>query len=837
MPFYGKHATWGVERGEREHRAVGPGAAGGLRLCSGEPLPQAEGGERGGEGAAPAVTRQGLAPLLLPAGAGLRLQPAALDGLLSRAPREGARRLAKADAEQWGLEAARPVLASAAPCLQPRPTKDAELVWDSDPGPPFPRAGVRPGGRGNVVAAFSDGTRPGALGILSPTPGEDASLALQVATVRDSGVGRGGAAPASVGKGPALAGLGCSGPVLQVAAAPSWGHGPQWFAVRSAGTVDVGCIDCVRAFTSGGDKADVDICESVKMVGSMPLKPPPHVATHTRHVSWNPLWAQLAVLTAGGSADGEDTAVRAVHVGSARWKGGDLVRVPGSEVVEFTGHPFVLLSAGGRVGVTTVDMRASTTAPRAPALSQSSPFAGPVTAAAMGRGGGRELLAAASGAQVLLFDPRQLAAPLLVWHSLFLGPCTALTMHCAAGWQPATAHSGGEVMSGGAVLLGSSRTSAAVHAYPFEAMMAPPPGTGGPAALMWDSGARALGLPHRVPSAECRMSRPWYPDRLSAQGLLRGDEDGERGLDGHAMVALRAIGGPAAGGLVLCSQDRRGSVLVEEYCGVLEELDSAAVPGSVLPEKTFGSLPSQAHPAWAPNPEHVRALPLALHSAALSQSRPSWLAAPRRSTSAPLGNKPARSAVTLAFEQGLEGGALTTSGSADQRMMETTTARLTASGVAPLGGLEGDVLDAACSLAVAPAALRQADSPGPEGGGAGRLIETLKVAWRGGGPPPGSPGPLHQSQPAPLGRTAAFGARPASQPSPVGPASQPSPGPVAATQPAPGGAPRGAQKVCLTCRRRLPAGSFVYRGKRRKACLECILLKTRSSQGPAPDGF
>ena len=145
-----------------------------------------------------------------------------------------------------------------------------------------------------------------------------------------------------------LAGLGCSGSVLQVAAAPSWGHGPQWFAVRSTGAVDVGCVDCERAFASGDDGAETDICESVAMVGSMPLKPLPHVATHTRHVAWSPLWAQLAVLTAGGSAGGEDAAVRAVHVGSARWKGGDAVRVPGSEVVEFTGHPFVLLSAGSR---------------------------------------------------------------------------------------------------------------------------------------------------------------------------------------------------------------------------------------------------------------------------------------------------------------------------------------------------------------------------------------------------------------------------------------------------------------------------------------------------------
>ena len=406
------------------------------------------------------------------------------------------------------------------------------------------------------------------------------------------------------------------------------------------------------------------------------------------------------------------------------------MRVPGSEVVEFTGHPFVLLSAGGRVGVTAVDMRASTTAPGAPTLSQPSPFAGPVTAAATGRGGGGELLAVASGAQVLLFDPRQLAAPLLAWHSLFLGPCTALTMHCAAGWQPAPAHSGGEVMHGGAVLLGSSRTSAAVHAYPFEAMMAPPPGTGGPAALMWDPGARALGLPHRVPSAECRVGRPWYHDRLSAHGLLRGNEDGERGLDGHAMVALGGVGGPAAGGLVLCSQDRRGSVLVEEYCGVLEELDSAAGPGVVPPEKTFGTLPSQAHPAWAPNPEHVRALPFTLHSAALSQSRPSWLAVPMRPTSAPLGDRPARSAVTLAFEGGLEGRALTTSGPADQRTMGTATARLPASGVAPLGGLEGDILDAARSLVVAPAALRQVPPPGP---GGGRRGASLRLSRRRGG--------------------------------------------------------------------------------------------------------
>ena len=285
-------------------------------------------------------------------------------------------------------------------------------------------------------------------------------------------------------------------------------------------------------------------------------------------------------------------------------------------------------------------------------------------------------------------------------------------------------------MHGGAVLLGSSRTSAAVHAYPFEAMMAPPPGTGGPAALMWDPGARALGLPHRVPSAECRVGRPWYHDRLSAHGLLRGNEDGERGLDGHAMVALGGVGGPAAGGLVLCSQDRRGSVLVEEYCGVLEELDSAAGPGVVPPEKTFGTLPSQAHPAWAPNPEHVRALPFTLHSAALSQSRPSWLAVPMRPTSAPLGDRPARSAVTLAFEGGLEGRALTTSGPADQRTMGTATARLPASGVAPLGGLEGDILDAARSLVVAPAALRQVPPPGP---GGGRRGASLRLSRRRGG--------------------------------------------------------------------------------------------------------
>ena len=852
MPFYGRSKTWGVERGEREHRAVGPGASGGLRLCSGEPLPRAGPGGRGEEGAEPAVTRRGLAPLLRPAGAGLRLHPAALDGLLARAPQnsvpeEGAQRAAEAGAEQAPPEAARAVLASAAPCLQPRPTKDPSHVWDRDPGPAFPRAGVRPGGRGNVVAAFADGAAgPGALGILSPVPREDASLAFKVATVRGDGLPLPGRPGLRVGKGPSLAGLGCSGSVLQVAVAPSWGHGPQWFAVRSTGAVDVGCVDCERAFASGGDGAGTDICESVAMVGSMPLKPPPHVATHTRHVAWNPLWAQLAVLTAGGSANGEDAAVRAVHVGSARWKGGDAVRVPGSEVVEFTGHPFVLLSAGRRVGVTAVDMRTSAAASSASTLGHESPFADCVTSAAVGRAGGGELLAAASGAQILLFDPRKLAAPLLVWHSLFVGPCTALTMHCAAGWLPAPAHSDRGEMRGGAVLLGSSRASAAVHAYPFEAMMAAPPGTGGPAALMWDSGAQALGLPHTVPSAECRATRPWYPDRLSAHGLLRGDEDGERGLNGHAVVALGCIGGHAgcASGLMLCSQDRRGSVLVEEYRGVLEDLDAAAGSRQGHPEKTFGPLPSHAHPAWAANPEQVRELPLELHSEELSRVRPPWLAAsgrPPTGASSIFGDRPARPAITLVFELGREGGAPTTSRPADPQTMQTAAARIPAAGVAPLGGIEGDVLDAARALVVAPAALRQAPALGSGGRAPGRLIEKLKEMWRGEGPPPGSPGPLHQSQPAPLGRTAAFGSRPASQPSPGGPASQPSPGPVAATQPAPRSAARRAPKVCDYCRRQLPAEHFVFQGKRRKACQECILAQrereTRASQGPAPEGF
>ena len=850
MPNYGRSMTWGVERGEREHRAVGPGASGGLRLCSGEPLPRAGPGGRGEEGAEPAVTRRGLAPLLRPAGAGLRLHPAALDGLLARAPQnsvpeEGAQRAAEAGAEQAPPEAARAVLASAAPCIQPRPTKDPSHVWDNDPGPAFPRAGVRPGGRGNVVAAFADGTA-GALGILSPVPRENASLDFKVATVRGDGLPLPGRPGLRVGKGPSLAGLGCSGSVLQVAAAPSWGHGPQWFAVRSTGAVDVGCVDCERAFASGDDGAETDICESVAMVGSMPLKPLPHVATHTRHVAWNPLWAQLAVLTAGGSAGGEDAAVRAVHVGSARWKGGDAVRVPGSEVVEFTGHPFVLLSAGSRVGVTAVDMRTSAAASSASTLGHESPFADCVTSAAVGRAGRGELLAAASGAQILLFDPRKLAAPLLVWHSLFVGPCTALTMHCAAGWQPAPAHSDRGEMRGGAVLLGSSRASAAVHAYPFEAMMAAPPGTGGPAALMWDSGAQALGLPHTVPSAECRATRPWYPDRLSAHGLLRGDEDGERGLNGHAVVALGCIGGHAgcASGLMLCSQDRRGSVLVEEYRGVLEDLDAAAGSCQGHPEKTFGTLPSHAHPAWAANPEQVRKLRLELHSGELSRVRPPWLAAsgrPPAGASSILGDRPARPAITLHFELDRKGGAPTTSRPANPRTMQTAAARIPAAGVAPLGGIEGDVLDAARALVVAPAALRQAPALGSGGRAPGRLIEKLAEVWRDEGPPPGSPGPLHQSQPAPLGRTAAFGARPALQPSPGGPASQPSPGPVAATQPAPRSAARRAPKVCNYCRRQLPAERFVFEGKRRKACQECILAaekrETRASQGPAPEGF
>ena len=736
------------------------------------------------------------------------------------------------------------------PSLQPgrsRTLREHGDIWMDDPGPPFP-----PDGAKNVLAAFS---RPGSSGqrglvLLHPLPEDNESLAVEMLEVQVRGhSGRGrereGSAK-SVVRNPLRVTLGCSGAVEQVTAAPHWANMPRLFAARSAGAVDVGCFDAQQAITGvgvsrGGEGAQreeeeeqeerdqeegagagagTDIANAVNFVGILKLGRDDSASGQPRktiHAAWNSRFPELAVLSAACS--GEDVSLRAVDVGAETWKGNAPVSVPFAEAAEYAADPFIILCAGKKSGVTIVDLRTPTAAP---AGSPTSPFRAPVTTVTTGRVGGRDIFAAAAGAQVSLFDPRHLVTPLLSWHSLFVGPCGALSIHCTSRWRE-TGSFPGDGIPGSALLLAASHASPMMHAFPFQAPQ-PSTNTGGSGVLMWNPGARALGLPQKVISAERRVQRVWYADRMSVGGNQKRIEQTEMGLNGLAAVDLEDLGG-LAGGLILCSRNVHGSVLVEEYHGIAEDLNHATE--TVPEDRLFGPPPelAHAHKTWTANPERVRTLPLGRHAVKLSQEQPRWLSQRFASGTAmdPASGWTTRSAVTMALEQDLDLPMSPGRGSADQQHARICSARMPLVGVEPGAPIDTDVLDAVRNLVVYPASSVSERTPGAPG--MENVLEGLKEAWRGeAGPPPGSPRPLPLSQPIPDRLLASgTGTSTALVPgSDLGaPASQPSPR-VAATQPESRRGRSARARLCRVCQRQLPEGDFLFRGKLRKACLECI---------------